>query len=189
MEDEFPDKINLDDLYTRKREIEKNRLQIYKQILNRVHKQIKISSRQKFNNQFTFFVIPEFLMGVPMYDIAACTAFIIDKLKENGFQIKYTYPNLLFISWSHHYDKFKRMQIKKLYGINIDNKGNVINKDSQEKDDKFTNNDANSMILRKTNNITIPKNKKEFKNINDYKPSGIYNINILDKIKKTIGDD
>ena len=41
MEDEYPDKINLDELYTRKRELEQNKLKIYKRILNRAHKQIK----------------------------------------------------------------------------------------------------------------------------------------------------
>ena len=187
MEDEYPDKINLDDLYTRKREVEQNRLKVYKKILNRVHKQIKISSRQKFNNQFTFFVIPEFQVGVPTYDIAACTAYIIDKLKDNGFKVKYTYPNLLFISWSHHLDKFKRMEIKKMYGINVDSTGNIINKDDQKKTNETTSNDANSMILRRNTNIVVSnKNKKEFKNIKDYKPTGIYSLNLLDKISNTI---
>ena len=98
-DEEYSDKINIDDLYTRKREIETNKIKTYKMILNRVHKKIKISSRQKENQMFTFFVIPEFLIGVPTYDIASCTAYIIEKLKENGFTVKYTYPNLLFISY------------------------------------------------------------------------------------------
>lgn len=98
MDDEhFSEKINIDDLYTRKNEIEENKLKVFRKILHRVHTKIKITSRQRNSEQFTLFVIPEFLVGVPRYDVAACTAFIIDKLKDNGFLVKYTHPNLLFI--------------------------------------------------------------------------------------------
>lgn len=184
MDEDYSDKINIDDLYTRKREVENNKLKIYRNILNRVHKKIKISSRQKLNNQFTFFVIPEFLVGTPTYDIAACTAFIIDKLKENGFNVKYTYPNLLFISWAHHLDKTRRGEIKKLFGVNVNSKGEIINKNNETPEN---NNNPNSLIL-KDKNVTIGANKKEYKKITDYKPTGnlIYNNALLGKIESAL---
>ena len=42
-----------------------------------------------------WFVIPEFMLGLPKYDTGACTAYLMGKLEENGFIVKYTYPNLL----------------------------------------------------------------------------------------------
>ena len=137
-----------------------------------------MSSRQRHNNQYTFFVIPEFIVGVPTYDIASCTAFIIDKLKDNGFIIKYTYPNLLFISWAHHIDKTKRNEIKKLYGVNVDSTGNVINKADNKEPSKGG---INSLMI-KDKNVELGKVKKEYKNTNDYKPTGIYNSALLGKI-------
>ena len=184
--DEYSDKINIDELYTRKRELENNKLKIYKNILNRVHKKIKISSRQQHNNQYTFFIIPEFIVGVPMYDIASCTAFIIDKLKENGFVIKYTYPNLLFISWAHHLDKTKRAEIKKLYGVNVNSKGEIINGDKSKNNNDNDNADTNpNSLILKDKNVSISANKKEYKSISDYKPTGnlIYNKSLLGKIE------
>ena len=82
----FKEKLNLDDLFKRKREVEQNKIKVYQTILNRIHKKIKITSRQKHNDLFTFFIIPEFLVGTPVYDVAACTSYIIDKLTQNGFQ-------------------------------------------------------------------------------------------------------
>ena len=87
----------MDELYTRRNELADNKEKIYRTILSRVHKKIKLTSRQRNGDTFTFFIIPEFLVGVPIYDTAACTAYIISKLKENGFIIKYTHPNFLFI--------------------------------------------------------------------------------------------
>ena len=182
MEEDYSDKINIDELYTRKRELENNKLKIYKNILNRVHKKIKISSRQHHNNQYTFFVIPEFIVGVPTYDIASCTAYIIDKLTDNGFIVKYTSPNFLFISWAHHLDKAKRIEIKKLYGVNVNSKGEIVGKEITDTSDKSGN--PNALIL-KDKNGSITNNKKEYKNITDYKPTGnlIYNKTLLGKIE------
>ena len=41
------------------------------------------------------------MLGVPRYNQSLCVAYIIDKLQENGFNIRYTHPNMLFISWRH----------------------------------------------------------------------------------------
>ena len=64
--------VNLDDLYRRTREIKENRIKIYQNILQRTHKKIKYTSRQKHNDHFCFYIVPEFLVGVPTYDIATC---------------------------------------------------------------------------------------------------------------------
>ena len=58
MDETFSDKINLDELYVRKNELEDNKEKIYKTILSRVHKKIKLTSRQRTGETFTFFIIP-----------------------------------------------------------------------------------------------------------------------------------
>jgi len=128
----FSEKINLDDLYERKNQVEQNRIKIYQKILNRVHTKIKITSRQRIAEQYCFFIIPEFLVGTPRYDSAACTAYIIDKLQDNGFNTKYTHPNFLFISWQHYIEKNKRILFKKQNGYSIDGFGQPI-KDKKKK--------------------------------------------------------
>tara|TARA_Y100000741_G_scaffold338560_1_gene298727 strand:- start:315 stop:860 length:546 start_codon:yes stop_codon:yes gene_type:complete len=180
MDDEnFSDKIDIDDLYKRRREIQDNRTKTYQKILNRIHTKIKTSSRQRDNMLFTTFIIPEFIIGIPSYDIAACTAYVMDKLKDNGFVIKYTYPNMLFISWAHHLDKVERNNIKKQYGITVNSRGEQV-RDKTKVETGNNSSNINSLISNK--NLLI-KNKKDYKNISDYKPLGIYNKALLDKIK------
>ena len=88
---EFPDKISIDDLYTKKKITEQHKIQCYKKILNRVHSKIKTTSRMRGSDRFCFFLLPEFVLGVPRYDMVKCTSYIIEKLIENGFMVKNTH--------------------------------------------------------------------------------------------------
>jgi len=152
------EKINLEQLYDRRREIDVLRLQIYQKILNRIHKKIKLTSRLRYDEPYIFYVIPEFVIGVPRYDVKHCTLYIIDKLKSNGFITKYTHPNMLFISWQHYIPSYQRDIIKDKYGIKIDGFGNKIidNKPKMIKDK--------------------PKQVHNFKDISTYKSKGIYDL-------------
>jgi len=186
MEDDYSDKINIDDLYQRKREVDQLKLKVFRKILNRVHTKIKITSRQRCAEQFTFFVVPEFIVGTPRYDVAACIAYIIDKLKDNGFSVAYTHPNLLFISWAHYYDKAKRMDIKKQYGVNVDGFGNLVKSKNDDSKKTTTSCDMNSLMFNNTDvKVGVENQKKDYKQISSYKPTGnlIYNNALLKKIQ------
>ena len=133
-DDRIIEKLNLDELYNEKKIEQDNRLKTYNKILKRVHQKIKHTSRQKNSLCFCCFVIPEFLLGTPRYDSGACIAYIIDKLKENGFSIKYTHPNLLFISWAHYIPPYVRSDYKKKTGIALDGFGNLLKSKNKKKD-------------------------------------------------------
>jgi hypothetical protein len=96
---DFSEKISIDELYEKKRQHDLIRLELFNKILNNVHKKIKITSRQKIDNQMCWYLVPETILGVPKFDQAACIAYIIDKLTTNGFNVRYIHPNLLFISF------------------------------------------------------------------------------------------
>lgn len=183
----YEEKISLDELYDRQREIEINRLEIYRKILNRIHKKIKIVSRQN-NETFFFYNVPEFIFGIPKYNVNTCISFLIDKLEENGFKTKYTHPNLLFISWAHYIPSYKREQIKKQTGVSIDGFGNIIKKKntSLESIKLPTDNPIMKMSNKNSNNDTKKINTSEFKDVNNYKPTGIYNMDLLQKIKDKV---
>jgi hypothetical protein len=196
-------KINLDELYDKKKTYDLSKLSTYNKILNRIHDKIKITSRQKMNEQFCWYVIPEIMLGVAAYDRASCISYIIEELNSNGFVVRYTHPNLIFVSWKHYIPSYVRTEFKKKTGVIIDEHGNRI----QEYDDfgnpiesrpnSQTNNplSANSLdpfnmgLARKINgknNGTDPSTaKKEFKPITEYKPTGnlVYGKDLFKKIE------
>jgi hypothetical protein len=110
-------RVNLDDLYERTKEVNLNTLATFNSVLNRIHLKIKLMSRSQRTEQFCWYVIPEMIIGVPNYNHTMCTAYIIDQLNENGFIVKYTSPNLLFVSWKHWIPSYVRHEIKKNFCI------------------------------------------------------------------------
>ena len=56
--DNFSEKLNLDELYEKKREHDLRKLEVFNKILNRIHHKIKLTSRQKLDEQYCWFVVP-----------------------------------------------------------------------------------------------------------------------------------
>lgn len=187
IEDDEAEKINLDELYEKKQLYDLQTLNIYNKLLNKVHNKIKLASRQHVNNQHCWFVVPEVMIGIPKYDHGACIAYIIDKLKTNGFVVKYTHPNLLFISWKNWIPKYVRDEIKKKTGIIYDGYGNKIDDSNSDKQNNSYNDDPNMLMLPKgimKTEESNDKNNKNYKDINSYKPTGlIYNKDMFKRIE------
>lgn len=187
-ENDLTDKINLDDLFEKKREIAESKLTLYNKILNRIHNKIKLTSNQnRGREQFIWYLIPEIMIGVSRYNVAECTGYIINKLRENDLVVRYTHPNLIFISWSHWIPGYVRQEYKKQTGTTIDGYGNIADKNPQLENGNISNGDE-SLLNKLPNRITVTKEKdkekdKEYNSTKNYKPIGIYNSDILQKIQ------
>ena len=113
-----------------------------------------------------------------------CTAYLIDKLQENGFMTRYTHPNLLLISWKHWIPSYVRNEIKKKTGVVLDGYGNKV--DKQSSNNKASEpSDPNELMFQRKENIVIAAKDKEYKKIDSYTPSGnlIYNNELLRRIE------
>jgi hypothetical protein len=189
--EDFSEKINIDELYEKKRQQDLNKLALFNKILNRVHVRIRTVSRQKVDEQFCWFLVPETIIGVPKYDQGSCIAYLMDKLKTSGFNIRYVHPNLLFISWLHWVPSYVRNEIKKKTGVKINEYGQRVEEDDDDSEgNKMITNtpsDPNDYLL-KQNDPEGKKGKqlkKEYTPIKTYKPSGnlVYDDDILNKIE------
>jgi len=189
--DDFSEKVNIDELYEKKRKQDLNKLDLFNKILNRIHVKIKNVSRQKVDEQVCWFLVPETIIGVPRYDQGSCIAYLINKLQTNGFNVRYIHPNLLFIAWNHWVPSYVRTEIKKKTGINLneygqkieagdDNDVKVISNEPSNPNDYMLNNNRNLEAEQKGKSV-----KKEYTPIKSYKPSGnlIYDDELLNKIE------
>jgi hypothetical protein len=131
--------LNIDDLYETIDEKNNKRLEKFDGILKKIHGRIRYYSQ--LERTFCFFQIPEFIIGVPLYNVSDLRNYIINSLKRNGFHILYIDPNWVYISWSK------------------EDRGKPVKKEVKKKD-------------------------KNYKLIDEYKPSGQFvNDNDLSSIK------
>jgi len=186
---ESVEKLNLDELYEQKKQEDLAKLYTFNRILTRVHDKIKVAARQKNSQQFCWFLVPEMLMGVPNYDKNACITYLISKLEENDFVVRYTHPNLLFISWKHYVPNYVRTEIKKKTGTVIDKFGNYVSDAEEASDAAAGGGDANAvMLFNKKGAAAAKKPAGDFKPIASYKPTGnlIYNQELFQKIEDRV---
>lgn len=186
-DDNLEDKLNIDDLYEHKQKKDLETLQLFQKILGRIHLRIKNTSRQKDNNQFCTYLVPEVMIGVPKYDHSECVAFIINKLRDNGFAVKYVHPNLLFIAWNHWIPSYVRTEIKKKTGMIVDGNGNIdkATQKSNESKEFVTENPLDNILFERGANKNKIK-EKVYKPIESYKPTGnvVYNQDMFRKLNE-----
>ena len=157
--------INMDELYDKKQKIDKEQLDLFNKILGKIHVRIKYISNQRNKPLILWYVVPETIIGVPRYDQPACIIYLMNQLENNGFDVKYIFPNLLCICWQHYIPKYVRNKIYQTTGITINERGGKIEEPTEYKEDR-TNINEPLVTSKKT------KSDKTYTPLNSYKPTG-----------------
>jgi hypothetical protein len=180
-DEEADKKINIDDLYEKKQMRDQKQLSIFNKILHRVHKRITFTSRNKKNDKHIWFTVPEYIFGEPIYDQGDCIGYLVAKLEENGFHVRYIHPSTLFVSWQNWIPTYVRNEVKKKTGLVLDEKGNII--------DKIEDEEPNTLLASaKPAGDKQQKTQKQYTPIGQYKPTGtlVYNPDMLEKLEQRI---
>jgi len=91
--------INIDELNKERNDRMELKKNTYETILKQCHNRIKIVAKAHNNLACCFFIVPKYIYGLPIYDSYSCITYLVNALINNGFDVKYTHPNLLYISW------------------------------------------------------------------------------------------
>ena len=184
-------KVNIDDLYERNQRRDQRQLSVFNKILNRINKRIHTTSQMKRNDKYIWYDVPTFIFGEPIYDQTDCIAYVVTKLAENGFYIKYVNPGKLFISWENWVPSYARQEIKKKTGYILDEKGNVIDrvekKQGKDREDEFGEGIPSNDPRVNAAPPTSGKESRKYTPIAQYKPTGslIYG-DALEKLEKRV---
>ena len=188
-------KVNIDELYEKNKQRNLKQLSVFNKILNRINTRIKTTSQTKRDDKHIWYQVPPYIFGEPLYDQTDCIAYVVTKLAENGFHVKYINPGTLFISWENWLPTYARQEIRKKTGYILDEKGNVI--DRVEQKDKDRDDDNNGFLGKEVpsndprsqdqRTIQLNDSKKKYTPIAQYKPTGslIYG-DALEKLEKRV---
>ena len=99
---EPPPRLNPNDLFERRVKRDYARLRAYNQLLNTIYQRIYSTSQMNGNANFITYTIPPFIFGLPKLDLQDCVVYLVYMLRQNGYEVRFTYPNLLYVSWRHH---------------------------------------------------------------------------------------
>ena len=102
MSAEKPPSLKVADLFSKRQQRDTSRLKAYNEILKLIHKKISTASEIQDHPSNITYTVPPFILGLPKLDLEDCIVYLVHILRQGGFHVRYTYPNLLAVSWQHH---------------------------------------------------------------------------------------
>ena len=179
--------VNIDSLHREQQEKLERKKAVFVKILQDCHNKIKLTAKNSKEADNCFYTVPKYKFGVPLYDMRGCILFLTKSLVNNGFDVWYTHPNLLLISW-----KDKSNQNSITYPVN--NASITFNQNSSNNNSSYNNNNTSNQqpefksisIGASTNNPNnnSTNNNNNFKSIDSYKPSNklVYDTKTISNI-------
>jgi hypothetical protein len=95
-------KLEVKQLYDQRKRRDHARLRSYNTLLEQIYHKIYSTSQLPGTTASILYSVPPFILGLPKMDMEDCIVYIVFQLRTAGFEVKFTWPNLLYISWKHH---------------------------------------------------------------------------------------
>ena len=109
---------------------EQKHQQVYDKILRKVYHKIKLTNKKR--QYKILYEIPNYVFGYALYNTQTCLVYCIKRLRETGLIVKFTYPNILIISWEQAMRQRYKKQPVQTYQ-NKQTRNNIIQQQSQPK--------------------------------------------------------
>lgn len=96
----MPPEININELYGARRKKEMIRTVAFDHIIGMCHRRVRLVAGN--GGQNTFYHIPGFLIGFPLYVLSECVDYVVNALRGNGFLVQILPPphvSVVYVSW------------------------------------------------------------------------------------------
>eukprot|EP00798_Chlamydomonas_sp_ICE-L_P019683 gene19683-26370_t len=89
--------LNIVDVYKDIADRQKKRKEIFRIVMKQCEKHIR--NVVQADGIKCIFVVPEFIWGMPLYNVTECTKHVKTELERAGFHVTFYFPRLLLVSW------------------------------------------------------------------------------------------
>jgi len=100
--DQVTPQLNPTELYDKRKSKDASRLRAYNKILEQIYNRIRVISKLPNSQCYLLYTVPPFILGLPKIDLEDCVIYLIYQLRHAGYEVRYTPPNMMYISWLHH---------------------------------------------------------------------------------------
>ena len=100
--DQHTPQLDPSELYDKRRTKDAGRLRAYNKILEQIYHRIRTLSKLPNAQCYILYTVPPFIFGLPKIDMEDCIVYLIYQLRHGGYEVRYTPPNMIYISWLHH---------------------------------------------------------------------------------------
>jgi len=90
------------ELYDKRKTKDAGRLRAYNKILEQIYHRIRTLSKLPNSQCFLLYTVPPFIFGLPKLDLEDCVVYLIYQLRHASYEVRFTPPNMIYISWLHH---------------------------------------------------------------------------------------
>ena len=158
-----PPVLNPSSLYKEEARRDATRIRIYNTVLTAIYNRVKAVARIPGNEKSLWYIVPEFIPGTPRFDMGDAILYIVWNLRNSGYTVSYTHPNLLFISWKSHDDYYRTVDSPWSQVLNAAKTQIIVAKETTQ-----------SPIMKPQNTTTmleIQKRKTPLKKTVEFKPT------------------
>jgi hypothetical protein len=164
-----PPSLQLKDLYARRQNRDLSKLRAYEQILQQIMNRIKAHSDLPTHPTSLLYTVPQFVLGLPMLDLKDCILFLVHQLRSSGLEVRYTYPNLLYISWrSYEHEYMKRES--PIYAAMVSSAGQAAEEQEKKRQEAEA---ARLESIKPASEKRKPKKSVSFTSGRDSKPASV----------------
>lgn len=190
--------MNINKLHKEVEARENRKFKTFEKVLDACYQKI-LTHNQNSNDYTCKFLVPNMMFGLPLYNVADCCQYIIEKLIEKGFDVYLAYPTTLHISWqpksenknqhSIEYDKYDKYDNYNNYDKSNKNKTmeidypEFLNYNSGGGNGSSAKSNNNNLQQPRPRNKSTNSNSRNYRPITDYKSGNsdtIYNSEDLD---------
>jgi hypothetical protein len=100
--DQQTPQLNPADLYDKRKSKDASRLKAYNKILEQIYNRVRVMSKLPNSPCYLLYTVPPFILGLPKIDLEDCVIYLIYQLRHAGYDVRYSPPNMIYLSWVHH---------------------------------------------------------------------------------------
>jgi hypothetical protein len=86
-------------LFDKRRDRDAAKLKSYNRILEQIYKRVITASKSQ-EQTWIAYAIPPLMLSFNTDELEDCMTYVVHMLRQQGYEVRYTYPNLLHISWT-----------------------------------------------------------------------------------------